>query len=105
MRLTSGTGCGASFGNVNGLFEQPDGLGQQRRAGGVERGQRLAFLDARAAAGMEYDAGVGIDRFAGLLPARAGALHGPAEGSGVHLGDEAALPCLENSGCAGLVKG
>src|ERR1035437_645836 len=65
-------------------------LGQKRGAGGVEGSQRLAFFEMRAAAGMEVDSGVGIDRLTGLFAARAGALHGPTEGGGGPGGDKSA---------------
>jgi hypothetical protein len=42
------------------------GSASKRCAGGVEGGDGLAFFDARAAAGVELDAGVGIDRLAGF---------------------------------------
>ena len=72
--------------------------------GGVKSGKRLALFDAIAAAGVEDNPGMGIDGFPGFFAAGSGALHGPADGGGVHGGDVSRLPGFEHMRCAGLVK-
>ncbi len=105
MRLTRGTDCGGVLENVIAFFKRASWLSEKRRAGGVERSDGLTLFDARAAAGVEKNAGMGIDGFSGFFTARACTLDGPADFGGIHGGDEAGFPGLEHLGCAGLVEG
>ena len=104
MRLTSGHCVGRGLGEVNRLFEDRHRLGQHLRVRRVDRREKLPAFYARAAPRMEQNARVRIDRLAGLLAPRAGALHGPAQRGGIHLRHVAALPRVNFQGRARLVE-
>jgi len=93
------------FCGLSSELEQVDGFLAHGLVGGVDGGQGLALFAPVAATGMKENARVGIDGFARPFSACPGALHGPAEASGVHCGDKTALACRDEAGGAGAVEG
>ncbi len=79
-------------------------LVEQRGIGRVESGERLSALHLRAAPRVKKNARMGIDRLSGLLAARAGSLHRPAQRRRVHLRHMTCLPRFHHCRRARLVK-
>jgi len=93
-----------SIGYGNCFFEKRNGFGQQGGGGGIEGGEGLALLDARAATSVEEDAGVGIDGGSSFFSSCPEPLHGPTDFRCVHRGDVSGLPRFEHLSRTGFVK-
>ncbi len=95
---------GGLRGDAVGFAEQGEWFGQHGFGGSVEGYEGLVGGDAVAQFGVDFDAGVGVDRASGDEAACAEALYCPAGGDGVDGGEEARRLGVHGGGGADLVE-